>query len=399
MKKVLAVIMCIVMVFTMSAIGVSAKKAEKELQFNSDGSFKIMQVSDLQDDMTLNPIAKDFIKAALIKENPDLIVLTGDNIAGYKCSSGFSPAIDRALCKKGIKEYMSIFEDYGKPVAMVFGNHDDDDNLVTKEELLQMYDKYSCFVGYDDAPEIYGCGTYNLPILSSDGTKTAYNLWMFDSNTYDEVYGGYDFVHDDQVDWYINKSNELKRANGGVPVDSMAFQHIIVKEIWNTIEPCQATDEGAYYFGEKLGYQRIKPSMYKAGNFKEWPCPGTQDSKQFTAMLSQGDVRAMFFGHDHNNTFELTYQGIDLVATPGFTYNSYSNEDRGFRIINLNENDTSTYETHILQWQDIYGDSWIAMNHYNMYAKEGEISGWDKFVAGLSYCLVHCIKSLFGYVF
>lgn len=395
MKKLIAVLTCLTMLFTTLSVGVSAKKAEKDLQFNKDGNFKIMQVADLQDNMVLNSVAKDFLKASLVKENPDLVVLTGDNIAGYKCSSGFSPKIDRALCKKAIKEYMEIFEDYGAPVAMVFGNHDDDDNLVTKEELLAMYDEYSCSIAYDAVPEMYGCATYNLPILSSDGTKTAYNLWMFDSNTYDEEFGGYDFVHDDQVEWYVNKSNELKAANGGVPVDSMAFQHIVVKEIWDTIEPCSAEDEGAYFNGE--GYYRIKPELNKAGNFKEWPCPATQDSKQFSAMVEQGDVRAMFFGHDHNNSFELNYKGIDLVATPGFTFNSYSNEDRGFRIINLNEADTSTYETHILQWQDIYGDSWMAMNHYNMYAKE--LKDWDQFTASLKYILVYFIKLVAGYIF
>lgn len=396
MKKVIAVLMAITMLFAVVSIGASAKKVPNALKFNSDGKFKIMQVSDLQDNTVLNPVAKDFIKASLRYENPDLVVLTGDNIAGYKCSSGFSPAIDRALCKKAIKQFMSIFEEYGAPVAMVFGNHDDDDNLVTKEELLAMYDEYSCFIGFDDDPSIYGCGTYNLPIYSSkDSGKMAYNLWMIDSNTYDEEFGGYDFVHDDQVDWYIRKSNELKAANGGQPVPSMAFQHIVVKEIWDTIEDCNADDAGAYFYNGS--YHRIKPSMYKAGNFKEWPCPPTQDSKEFTAMKNQGDVKAMFFGHDHNNTYELTYQGIDLVATPGFTFNSYSNEDRGFRIINLDENDTSTYETHILQWQDIYGDSWMAMNHYNMYAQE--LTGWQNFVAGFKFCLVHCIKYIAGYIF
>ena len=33
----------------------------------------------------------------------------------------------------------------------------------------------------DAEPELSGCGNYNLPILSSDGQRTAFNLYFIDS--------------------------------------------------------------------------------------------------------------------------------------------------------------------------------------------------------------------------
>ena len=365
MKKIISVMLCIVMLTASLCFSVSAEEKDfGKLQFNEDGNFRIMQVADLQDDMLLNGAVKEFLKEALVREQPDLVVLTGDNISGGSCRTDMFKSWDRRNCETAIGQFMDIFEDYGVPVAMVFGNHDDE-NKLSKEELFDIYEEYDCFIGTDEGEALYGCGTYNLPIYSSkDSTKMAYNLWMFDSNTYDEELGGYDYVHDDQVEWYVNKSNELKTANGGEVVPSMAFQHIIVKEIFELIESGDNI-EGALLNKDGKDYV-FKEGVLKAGYLKEYPCPGTRPSKQVPAMMQQGDVVAMFFGHDHNNSFEVDYHGMDLVATPGFTFHSYGNEDRGVRIININENDTSTYETHLVKFADYFADSKMAMANYNM---------------------------------
>lgn len=395
MKKIISVVLCVVMLAMTLCCGVSAKKDFSKLQFNADGNFKILQVADLQDNMYLNGAVEAFLAETLKQEKPDLVVLTGDNISGGSCRTDFLKSMDQRRCEQAIGEFMSIFEEYEVPVAMVFGNHDDE-NALSKEELFDIYETYDCFIGTDEGDALYGCGTYNLPIYSSKNPdKMAYNLWMFDSNTYDEELGGYDYVHDDQVEWYVNESNKLKEANGGVAVPSMAFQHIIVKEIFDIIYSADKI-EGSLLHYEGKDYA-FKPGVLKAGYLKEYPCPGTRPSKQVSAMLNQGDVVAMFFGHDHNNTFEVDYKGMDLVATPGMTFSSYSNEDRGFRVININENDTSTYETHLIQFMEYFGDSKMAMANYNMNAEELPLG--KRIEAGLLFVLTYPIKVFFGYVF
>ncbi len=396
MKKAISILIAAVMLFSTFAIGISAKKSDPSLRFNEDGKFRILQIADIQDDYTLNNVVKEFIRTAIEKEKPDLIVLTGDNFAGYSTGTNVFHGIDKSLAKKAINEYMSILEEYGIPVTMVPGNHDDDNIKLTKEEELEMYEKYSCFIGYDADPDMYGCGTHNIPIYSSKNAyELAYNIWMFDSNTYDEELGGYDYVHEDQVAWYVNKSNELKAANGGKVVPSMVFQHIIVNEVYDALEECpQGTPNSMERDGKSY---KFKDEYYKTGSFKEWPCPGTRPGTQFGTMVRQGDVVAMFFGHDHNNSFEINYQGIDIVATPGCTLSSYGNEEKALRVIDLDENDTSTYETYLVQWKDYYGSSKMAMNHYNMYAQEN--SDWVKLISALKYIPFALLKVLFGYIF
>jgi predicted MPP superfamily phosphohydrolase len=187
----------------------NADSADAKLQFNDDGNFRIMQIADIQDGFFLTPAVPEFIKDAVAMTNPDLIVLSGDNISGGSSGIGVS-AIDKPVTKIAINNFMSVFEEIGIPVAVVFGNHDSE-NALSKEEQMEMYMSYDCCVAVDEGDALYGCGTYNLPVYSStDANKIAYNLWMVDSNTYDEENGGYDHVHEDQIKWYKDTSDALK---------------------------------------------------------------------------------------------------------------------------------------------------------------------------------------------
>ncbi len=349
MKKFLSIIMAVVL--AVSALSISAFAGDvihdKTLKFAADGTFKIIQVADLQDSVFANPAVAEYLETIIEEEDPDLIVLTGDNISG-SATKGLPKALAMSLTKTAIDSFMSVFEAANVPVAVTFGNHDGEGE-VSKEEMMQIYQSYGCCVGYDEGEDIYGCGTYNLPVYSSDKEKVAYNIYVFDSNMYDEVNGGYDHIDETQIEWYKNTSNALKKANGNVPVPSMVFQHIVVNEIFDVLTEVEAGTAGAV---ERGGKYYVLPEDAK-GELNEGPCPGTVDSQQVEAMLEQGDVKAMFFGHDHVNTFEVNYKGIDLVNSPASGYGSYGDkETRGVRVITINEKDTSTYETKLINYYE-----------------------------------------------
>ena len=50
------------------------------MRFNSDGKFKIMQITDIQEIPKVSPDTLKLINAALESEKPDLAVFTGDQI-------------------------------------------------------------------------------------------------------------------------------------------------------------------------------------------------------------------------------------------------------------------------------------------------------------------------------
>ncbi len=376
MKKLVSILLAAVLAFGVLMPAYAETDASAKLQFDKDGNFRIMQIADIQDGTVLTPATKKFLKEVVIDAQPDVIVLSGDNISAGASSVGVH-AIDLQLVKKGIDNYMSVFEEIGIPVAVVFGNHDAEE-IVTKEEQMEFYTAYDCCIAVDEGEALYGCGTYNVPIYSSaDASKVAYNLWMIDSNMYDE--DGYDHVHKDQLDWYVKTSNELKEQNGGKLVPSMMFQHIIVNEIYNVISEVPASEKDKYEYVESDGkYNAINPENLKAGEINEMPCPPSVNGGQFETVKNQGDVVAMFFGHDHKNSFVVDYQGVDLVNTPGAGFGSYGDHGRGVRIIDIKEN-TTEYETSVIKYLDFYADNNYMLAQFELYGNE--FSAGEKFLA------------------
>lgn len=382
LKKLAAVILAVILAFGAVASASAQADSPAKLQFNEDGSFRIMQISDIQDGTILTPATKTFLKDVVIDAQPDLIVLTGDNISAGSATLG-TEAVDKFLVKTAINNFMSVFEEIGVPVAVVFGNHDAEQK-VSKEYQMEVYSSYDCCIANDDNAELYGCGTYNVPIYSSsDSEKIAYNLWMMDSNMYDE--DGYDHVHQDQLDWYVKTSNELKAANGGEPVPSMMFQHIIVNEIYDAlIKLPNVTDISVN------GYV-LDPAITRAGELNEAPCPPAKNGGQFETVVKQGDVVAMHFGHDHKNTFEITYKGVDLVNSPTSGFGSYGDHNRGVRIIDIKEG-TREYNTYLITYLDFYKDNDYMLAQYDLFANE---SGVGEVIVALFKTLIFGFVSLF----
>lgn len=360
-KKLLVVFM--VALFALSPVALAAEPptpAEAaHLSFGADKKFTVMQVTDVQDGPGLLFPTARFLKNALENVKPDLVVLTGDNISGAKSPTD-------AITAHTIDKLMRVFDNAGVPVAAVFGNHDDE-GKTAKEAQMALYMQYDCFIGYDEGPAVSGVGTYNVPIYSStDPQKVAYNIWMVDSGTYDTVNGGYAHVQQDQIDWYVQKSNALKAANGGVPVPSLMFQHIVVPEVYEAFNEVSFGTQGAV---AKYGkYFVLNPGMTRAGVLGEGACPPDVNGGQFDAVRAQGDVKAMFFGHDHANTYEVRVRGVDLVCSPTSGMASYGDENRGVRVITVDET-TAAYSTRLVRYADMM-DADAPLNFgYNLLTK------------------------------
>ena len=66
------------------------------LRFREDGSFRVLQMADIQDGPNVLPDTIRLIREAIRKADPDLVVFTGDQIRGY------DPAyIDTFLRRRG----------------------------------------------------------------------------------------------------------------------------------------------------------------------------------------------------------------------------------------------------------------------------------------------------------
>ena len=368
-RNILCILLSCVLLFACAAPALAGEATDNgferpvnaHLTFNEDGEFTILQVADIQDGVLLTTLAKETLRAAVEKTQPDLIVLTGDNIAGYVCTLGKMPEL-------AIRQFMDIFEEYGIPVAAVYGNHDDQNTAMDKEAQMDVYMEYDCFIGCKgviaektvDGNTMKNVGTYNIPVFASaDSDQVLFNVWCFDSGNYnpDKSVGGYGYVLPEQVEWYEGVSDALKAENGGTPVPSIAFQHIVPPQIYRALKEVPKGTEGAITrFGK---YYTLPDGVDPATNWLgEPPCPPNPDFEpayaQVDAMVRQGDVIALFFGHDHINSYIVPYEGIDLVSSPGMTYLSYNNANRGFRTITVNKADPSTYTTRTYTVEELF---------------------------------------------
>lgn len=313
------------------------------VRFNSDGKLRIMHVTDthLGEDNIDDSVW--LIEEACDRENPEIIMLTGD-IAMADTVEETHSLIDRL---------MNVFEERNIPVAVTFGNHDSENGVQTREQLMAYYNTFDCSISVDDGEALPWCGTYNIPVLGSKDDEMKFNLWVFDSGDYNSQHR-YSCVAEDQVQWYVEKSKQIEKENGG-KVNSLAFQHIIVADVYDALK--QVRVKGAYTYQRLYAdtYYQFDPSNTNYGMLHEKPCSSSDNFGQFDAMADRGDVLAVFSGHDHTNAFGVKYKGVDIVNSLSTRYNGDAfSTQYGYRMIEIDENDTSTYKTKVVRWYDFF---------------------------------------------
>ena len=347
MKAIKRAICLLAVLLTVSAVqpAAFAKSGNARLRFDENGSFVILHLTDWHSDYPLPAVHKQLVLESIAEANPDLVVLGGD-------MSEATPEDQPAA----IKEICDIFVQSEIPFVITFGNHDYLHEY-TIDEMFAFYRTYGgkYFIGADEKPELFGCGTCSIPVYSNDGSRVAYNIYCFDSGCEVEE-KGYDSVHPDQIAWYRKKAEALKNQNGGTYVPSVVFQHIIVQEIYEKLFPAAKESDSKnvmQYDGKAYKLKKLPNlSNIKEGYIFEHPCPGYYNHGQLGAMSKHGDVRAIFNGHDHYNNFTVEIDGIDIVNTPSVKpHNFFKMINWGPRAITLHED--GTYESKVLLTIDL----------------------------------------------
>ena len=324
-------------------------QVDKTIRFNSDGKLKILHIADphLANDKHFDSSIWVIAEACDV-EKPDLVVLTGDNTKPYE---------DPAETKKIINSLMNIFESRNIPVAVTFGNHDSEAGPMTRKDIMDYYKTFSCTITADGSQEFNNCATFNIPVLASDSEEVKFNVWVFDSGDYDEDEPRhYDRVRTEQIEWYKEISAKLDSENGGEKINSVVFQHIIVPEIYDVLKKVDSAQPYAvkHIYNEEE-YYVFDPENVNYGTLNEKPCPGYYNDGQFDALVENGGVLAMFTGHDHTNAFGVRNQNIDICTSPMTRYKGLAYTTQyGYRVVEIDENDTSTYETRVERLYDVF---------------------------------------------
>ncbi|MGG4107342.1 metallophosphoesterase family protein [Paenibacillus lautus] len=302
----------------------------KKLKFREDGTFVIVQFSDVEfiDAEDLDPetplldsMTKATMERIIAIEQPDLVVFAGDLTASARSKDPL----------QSFRSAVAVAEENRVAWAAVFGNHDSEGSLPRKrmheEQLLHEY----C-VAQPDPPGVSGAGNYVLTI-NDRAEKPAVSLFFLDSGDYSpiEAVGGYDWIRRDQIEWYVSESRQLAERNGGAPLPALAFFHIPLPE-----------------------YDEVWKTKVCEGHCSEWISSPKVNSGLFAAMVEMGDVMGTFVGHDHSNDYCGTLHGIRLCYGRSTRYVSYVDGVRkdkfptGARVIRLKAGERQ-FETWIRQ--------------------------------------------------
>lgn len=293
-----------------------------ELKFNN-GKFTVMTLGDLHENLLIDTREKrkqredmhNLMKVGLAAFKPDLVVLLGDTLNQKDESEDF------AVYKKALRDVLKPIIDADVPFCYVLGNHEHDTGMETR--IVEAYAEIENCIGENDTTCPRGNFNCNITVKNSAGTEDILNLWFIDSNNLcPDDRSVYDWVHEDQIEWYEKKAEEIKIAHDGKLLPAILFQHIPVIEEYELLREAKPHEK---IFEAVDGHHTFSDKKYMLkdgvdGYLGEGPCPPCVNAGQFDSWKKTGDVMAAFFGHDHTNDFTGTVDGIMLGQnkTSGF---------------------------------------------------------------------------------
>ena len=295
------------------------------LEMNYKDDFRILQLTDIhlsdKDDQKTQFKFMDLLYKDA--NNPDLVVVTGD--------------LFTFASKNTAKSLLKYFDDKGVPWSVCFGNHDEQ-CYFSVDWLTKTLSEYGSNCLFKDLQDDKVNGNCNFAInLMKDG-KVHDQLFIMDSNRYDFNFSqfGYDCFKQDQIDWYESVVNYTKEQNGGETVNSLMFYHIPLPEVNAAWDEAKQNDKVIY--GEK----------------REASCSPDHDYGFFKKIKELGSTKAMFFGHDHINNFEVDYQGVKFCYGIKSTDRIYHDNDMlGCQTITIHNDHSLTIDRYYHTYAEV----------------------------------------------
>lgn len=352
MKKFVSSALTIVLFLNILLSSTACKETKKEvnlisssaLRCDENGDFTILVVSDPQCDNEVQwAEAQAELETLVERSEPDFVLINGDMNSENKIPAEMWRSFISPLTERGI--YWSTTN----------GNHDPFNN-----DYFEMYCSYStCLNAKVDQSDPDYVSTrpmnYVLPIYANDGKTPVFAVYGMDSGGLN--YSGYEGVTTKQIRWYKKQSDALKKLNGGTAVTSLLCMHIPLPQ---TIDLYYSVSGGGTVTEKTPGdlYSVYGMINEPKNGMLDYTCEnGTivsntwfhttapaNDRGLFDAILEQGDVKAVFFGHDHQTNFAGSYKGVLLGFVGKLSTGCYCDEVcRGGRVIKLNQSDPSKF--------------------------------------------------------
>lgn len=375
---------------------VSVSSRLGRLQFHESGKFRVLQLADIQDGPKVSGDTIRLIEASLDATRPDIVIFTGNQIAGYDTAYAdtfrkrhWSKNHDftkpdkwmsdrrtanlehtRDLVRGTISQFLAPLIERRVPWAVTYGNHDFQCGL-DNAELDAIYREFpGCLnpepaAGNSDHPrqmpgsglpdqQVYPCepGTFALPVSDVGHTRTVIGLVLLDSGDYARS-GGYGAPSAKGLEF-------IRRAPSLVGGKSMVFQHLPMPQYYDLLRPVPANAANAiqgYRSFDNHSYV-LNESVTQPGSYLgEGISCADHDSDEFALLKESGEYFAVAAGHDHRNGFVGTHEGMMLIVTPTCGFGSYGPvpEKRATRLFEFDIRHPYKPRTQLLEFGELVG--------------------------------------------
>ncbi|KAI0167327.1 Metallo-dependent phosphatase-like protein [Pestalotiopsis sp. NC0098] len=270
--------------------GLQPTPLKPQPRVKDNGKFKIMQLADIHlstgvghcreavpdeyhgGKCEADPRTLEFAERLIEEEKPDLVVLSGDQVNGDS-----APDAQTAIFK-----YAQLLIKHKIPYVSIFGNHDDEKTM-SRASQMSIIEQLPYSLSRAGPDDIDGVGNYYVEVLArGTSTHSALTIYLLDSHSYspdERQWQGYDWVKENQIEWFKQTSAGLKKNHKQYTHIHMdiAFIHIPLPEYRET----ESFFNGAWREG-------VTAPMYNSG-FRD-------------ALVEQGVVMVSC-GHDHANEY------------------------------------------------------------------------------------------------
>jgi len=268
-------------------------------------AFNILQLTDIHmSDKDNQQIQFDFISLTIndaINKGVDMIVVDGDTFT--------------FASKKTVQRVCQYIDSFNIPWTITFGNHDEQ-GIFSITWLTNYLNSFGSNCIFKDIQEDDVFGNANFYIDINESGSLFERIIILDSNRYYfNDYYGYDYLKQDQIDWYERISKDY------LSTDAMMFFHIPLPEFETAYNLYKEGSSEITYLGGSNG-EGISAPKYNSGLFKK--------------IQELGNVKAIFVGHDHNNDSAIVYKNVLLSYGTNATDRIYYDEAMmGGQIISL----------------------------------------------------------------
>lgn len=329
LKTICAVLVCVfaVLIFCGCTSGVKHDISEYVLTYDMGDkeSFSILQLSDIHlANKDQRARQYEFLTDTINFANADMIVITGDLFT----------FADKTVAK----ELFAFLDGFGIPWTITFGNHDEQ-CYFSIDWLTGYLNEFGSNCLFKDIQDDDVYGNANFAINVTKNGKIFEQVIIMDSNRYNYgEYTGYDYLKQDQIDWYKSLVDYTTSQNGGEVAKSLLYFHIPVPEYEDALTACDysyQTNRGDESKGYVMGWMGEGVS-----------CP-KYNSGFFDAVLEKGSSQAISVGHDHKNNLVVQYKGVYLCYGVNSTDRIYFDENLiGGRVLTVNAD-------HSLSFRDV----------------------------------------------